>query len=100
MRFLSLMLLVVLTAAVSAGCRKLAPTPPAPVATVKRPAGDAATDGLIGAATTPAIGAPAAVPAKRAIRHVIIISEDGLRPDALMDVRPPVHESIMHKGSY
>jgi predicted AlkP superfamily pyrophosphatase or phosphodiesterase len=34
------------------------------------------------------------------IRHVIIISEDGLRPDALVDVRPPVHDAVMRKGSY
>ena len=37
---------------------------------------------------------------KRNIRHVIIISEDGLRPDALMDVHPPVHDAIMRKGSW
>jgi hypothetical protein len=36
----------------------------------------------------------------RMVRHVIIISEDGLRPDALMDVRPPVHAAAMSRGSY
>jgi hypothetical protein len=45
----------------------------------------------------------APLPAKlgrAAIRHVIIVSEDGLRPDALLSVRAPVHEDIMKRGSY
>lgn len=33
-------------------------------------------------------------------RHVIIISEDGLRPDALLKAHGSVHESIMVKGSF
>ncbi|MEA2697321.1 MAG: hypothetical protein QOI66_1592, partial [Myxococcales bacterium] len=101
MRFLSLLLLVVLAAAVSAGCRKRAPEPSPPVAALRPTGRDAGADGLIRAApaATAAATARPATP-RRAIRHVIIISEDGLRPDALMDVRPPVHESIMHKGSY
>jgi hypothetical protein len=37
---------------------------------------------------------------RAAIRHVIIVSEDGLRPDALMSVSAPVHEAIMRRGSY
>ncbi|HET6283442.1 MAG TPA: alkaline phosphatase [Polyangia bacterium] len=31
---------------------------------------------------------------------MIIISEDGLRPDALMSVGPPVHNSILKRGAY
>jgi arylsulfatase A-like enzyme len=34
------------------------------------------------------------------VRHVIVVSEDGLRPDALMDVRPPIHALVMKRGSY
>jgi hypothetical protein len=37
---------------------------------------------------------------RAAIRHVVIISEDGLRPDALMGVRPPVHERILKRAAY
>jgi len=33
-------------------------------------------------------------------RHVVIISEDGLRPDALMNVLPPVHAELMKRASY
>jgi hypothetical protein len=33
-------------------------------------------------------------------RHVVIISEDGLRPDALMSVLPPVHAELMKRASY
>lgn len=33
-------------------------------------------------------------------RHVIIVSEDGLRPDLLAAERPPVHDRIMRLGSY
>ena len=39
-------------------------------------------------------------PAGRRTRHVIIVSEDGLRPDALMSVRPPVHMALMARGAY
>jgi predicted AlkP superfamily pyrophosphatase or phosphodiesterase len=34
------------------------------------------------------------------VRHVIIVSEDGMRPDALMNVRPPVHAALLVKGAY
>lgn len=34
------------------------------------------------------------------VRHVVIISEDGLRPDALMGVRPPIHETIMKRAAF
>jgi hypothetical protein len=37
---------------------------------------------------------------RAAIRHVIIVSEDGLRPDALTSVPAPVHEAIMKTGAY
>jgi arylsulfatase A-like enzyme len=51
-----------------------------------------------------AAAAPAARPAAKtgraAIRHVVIISEDGLRPDALTGARPPVHEAIMKRAAY
>ncbi len=33
-------------------------------------------------------------------RHVVIISEDGLRPDALMKANASVHASVMREGSY
>jgi predicted AlkP superfamily pyrophosphatase or phosphodiesterase len=55
------------------------------------------------AAAAPAPPAPAAVPVKlgrAAIRHVVIVSEDGLRPDALTSVPAPVHEELMRHGSY
>ena len=37
---------------------------------------------------------------RAAIRHVVIISEDGLRPDALTGVRPPTHEAILKRAAY
>jgi arylsulfatase A-like enzyme len=52
------------------------------------------------AAPAAAAAPPAATNTRKAIRHVVIISEDGLRPDALMGVRPPVHEAIMKKAAY
>jgi predicted AlkP superfamily pyrophosphatase or phosphodiesterase len=42
---------------------------------------------------------PVAPPPWRA-KHVIIVSEDGLRPDALMHVRPPAHLALMARGAY
>lgn len=73
------------------GCKRQAAPLPPPAPKVTAPIASTA--------------APAAAPAikptgVRAIRHVIIISEDGLRPDALMNVRPPVHEAIMKKAAY
>jgi predicted AlkP superfamily pyrophosphatase or phosphodiesterase len=32
--------------------------------------------------------------------HVIILSEDGLRPDALAQAHAPVHEELMREGAY
>jgi hypothetical protein len=69
-------------------CRRHAAPPAAPPAT---------------AAVAPAAAAPpppAPKVGRAAIKHVVIISEDGLRPDALMDVRPPVHEEVMKRAAY
>jgi hypothetical protein len=44
--------------------------------------------------------APAPKPGRAAIKHVVIVSEDGLRPDALTSVPAPVHEDLMRRGSY
>lgn len=43
---------------------------------------------------------PAPKSGRAAIRHVVIISEDGLRPDALTYVRPPTHEAIFKRAAY
>jgi predicted AlkP superfamily pyrophosphatase or phosphodiesterase len=58
-------------------------------------------------AAAPASASPPAPPplvpgprGRAAIRHVVIISEDGLRPDALAGVRPPVHEQILKRAAY
>src|SRR5262245_16146336 len=74
------------------GCRGRTEKPPAP------PSAPAA-------AATPPQAAPAGAkpPAKlgrAAIRHVVIISEDGMRPDALTGVNPPVHEAILKRAAY
>jgi predicted AlkP superfamily pyrophosphatase or phosphodiesterase len=52
------------------------------------------------ALATPAPVAIAAKPGRAAIKHVVIVSEDGLRPDALASVSAPVHEALMRRGSY
>jgi hypothetical protein len=59
------------------------------------------------AAGTPVAKAPLPPPpvvlnklGRAAIKHVIIVSEDGLRPDALTSVPAPVHEELMRRGSY
>ena len=58
-----------------------------------------------GGGARPARGAPATATtrpksSRKAIRHVVIISEDGLRPDALTGVKPPVHEEIFKRAAY
>jgi hypothetical protein len=74
-------------------CRRRAETPPPP-----QPAPTAAATPVQG---TPAAAAkPAPKTGRAAIRHVVIISEDGLRPDALTGVRPPVHEAIFKRAAY
>jgi len=75
-----------------AACRRGAPPPPPPPAAAAAPG------------TAAAAKPPAAKPPERrgraAIRHVVIISEDGLRPDALTGVRPPVHEEVLKRAAY
>jgi predicted AlkP superfamily pyrophosphatase or phosphodiesterase len=39
-------------------------------------------------------------PGERRARHVIIVSEDGLRPDALAAVHARVHEALLKRGSH
>jgi hypothetical protein len=71
-----------------------------PASSTKAPAGPPPAKT---AAVAPPRTTPAPLPAKlgrAAIRHVIIVSEDGLRPDALASVSAPVHEAIMRRGSY
>jgi Type I phosphodiesterase / nucleotide pyrophosphatase len=95
-------------ATIPAACRRPAPATSADAAAAIAAVTDrgttSAADGAVEAAVLIAAQAtaPGAVPLtpKSTIRHVIIISEDGLRPDALMDVRPPVHDAIMKKGAY
>jgi hypothetical protein len=51
----------------------------------------------------PLDGAAVSAPAARTVRlarHVIIISEDGLRPDALLLAHGTTHGAIMNEGSY
>jgi len=51
-------------------------------------------------ATAP-VAACAPAPAPRTIAdHVIILSEDGLRPDALAQAHAPMHEALMREGAY
>jgi hypothetical protein len=72
----------------------------------------ASHDAVLPAATPDATAAvPPAPPAaaslafpsklgRAAIKHVVIVSEDGLRPDALTSVNPAVHEELMRRGSW
>ena len=83
--------LLICTLAASGGaCRRKTEktSPPPPPAQAAAPA-------------APAVPAnPAPKSGRAAIRHVVIISEDGLRPDALAGVRPPVHEAILKRAAY
>ncbi|HXT99640.1 MAG TPA: alkaline phosphatase family protein, partial [Polyangia bacterium] len=85
------MFLLICTLAASGGaCRRKTEktSPPPPPAQAAAPA-------------APAVPAnPAPKSGRAAIRHVVIISEDGLRPDALAGVRPPVHEAILKRAAY
>src|SRR5262245_45988894 len=80
------MLLVCALAATGAACRRRTtpPAPPPPAAS----------------APAPTAARPPAKTGRAAIRHAVIISEDGLRPDALTDVRPPIHEAVMKRAAY
>jgi hypothetical protein len=72
----------------AAGCKRdRAAAPPTPVVAVL---------------PAPAVPLPRKTPAERPrrIQHVVIVSEDGLRPDALMDVLPPVHAEIMKHAAF
>ncbi len=79
-----------LLAAMTGGCKR----PPATEGTARA------------AAAAPGAPAAAALPPHSVVRphapykHVVIISEDGLRPDALMHVLPPVHRQIMARAAY
>jgi predicted AlkP superfamily pyrophosphatase or phosphodiesterase len=84
--FATFLLACVLVAA--GGCRRRAEPPAPPPQAVAAPA------------TLPAPAKPAPRKGRAAIRHVVIISEDGLRPDALTGVRPPVHEGILKRAAY
>src|SRR5262249_19724051 len=80
--------LVISPALAGTACRKRTPAPAAPQPQpVPAPAKVAAET-------------PAPHTGRGAIRHVVIISEDGLRPDALVSVHAPVHEALMKRGSY
>lgn len=94
-----------------ASCRKkdapeaASPKPTAQAAVANAPAPPGAP--AVPSAASPLAGlegAPASkhhsVGGRGPIKHVIIVSEDGLRPDALMKVPAPVHEAIMKRGSY
>src|SRR6185436_452413 len=75
------------------GCRRKAEKAAPPVA----------APSVVAPTAAPAPTQAAAPPAKlgrAAIRHVVIISEDGLRPDALTGVKPPVHEAIFKRAAY
>jgi hypothetical protein len=78
-------------------CHSKAPAAvPAPVAPA--PVAAAVPD-----APAPTAAAAPTAPAKlgrAAIKHVVIVSEDGLRPDALTSVPAPVHEELMRRGSF
>jgi hypothetical protein len=86
-RVAALLGVLLLSTAGSACRRRPAPSPPVAAAPAPAPAP------IPAARPTPPLG-------RGAIRHVVIISEDGLRPDALMGVRPPVHEAIMKRAAY
>jgi Type I phosphodiesterase / nucleotide pyrophosphatase len=87
--------MVALAVALPVGACKRHPAPePAPPAAAPAPAPPPVAQ--------PAPPPPAAAPAAEHghYKHVVIISEDGLRPDALMSVLPPVHQGIMQRAAY
>jgi hypothetical protein len=87
----ALRLLLVSATLAESACHRKAPAPVTPPAPVAPPAPTAANP------------LPAPLPVRlgrAAIKHVIIVSEDGLRPDALTSVPAPVHEELMRRGAW
>jgi hypothetical protein len=80
------------------GCRK-APAAPAPADEAPSAAPKAPEPAAAAAPAPPAAPALAKL-GRAAIKHVVIVSEDGLRPDALTSVPAPVHEEVMRRGAY
>jgi predicted AlkP superfamily pyrophosphatase or phosphodiesterase len=74
----------VVFATVGLGVRHLRPAASAPALTAAPP---------LAAAPPPTLATPIA-------DHVIILSEDGMRPDALLQARAPVHQLLMREGAY
>ena len=72
-------------------CRRRAEKPPTP---------PPAPTGAPAPTAAPAPKLPTPKSGRAAIRHVVIISEDGLRPDALTGVKPPVHQAIFKRAAY
>ena len=83
-----------------ASCKRHAEVPPPPPLPAR--AVQPAPPPVVPAPSAPAAPsiASSAPVGRGLIKHVVIISEDGLRPDALMGVRPPVHESILKMAAY
>ena len=83
-------------ASLASGCHHKSPTSPqaapAPAA--------APTEAAKPEAPPPPASTFTAKLGRAAIKHVVIVSEDGLRPDALTSVPAPVHEELMRRGSY
>ena len=78
--------------AAAPACRRKQPAPP--------PAAAAPAPAPAQAATPPPSTTRPKTLTRKDIRHVIIISEDGLRPDALTGVKPPVHEEIFKRAAF
>jgi predicted AlkP superfamily pyrophosphatase or phosphodiesterase len=92
-RFVSspaLWLLLVPSATLAGACHRKPPTVVAPAPAVEK----------ADAPPTPPASSFTAKLGRAAIKHVVIVSEDGLRPDALTSVPVPVHEELMRRGSY
>jgi type I phosphodiesterase/nucleotide pyrophosphatase len=92
-RFTTVLAALALLLAAAPACRRKQPAPAAP------PVAAAAAAPAQPAAPPPATTRPK-LSGRKAIRHVVIISEDGLRPDALTGVKPPVHEEIFKRAAY
>jgi hypothetical protein len=64
------------------------------------PAAQPVSVAVLPSAPAASVPPPAPQERRRRIQHVVIISEDGLRPDALMEVLPPEHAAIMKHAAY